>query len=68
MKYKTELAFGFDDIDSKKLCCFKYNKGDYTITRTEVVEIEDIAKPILLYMESIDKKILELNGITIISK
>lgn len=65
MKYKTEFAFGFDAVGSKKLCCFKYNKGDYSITRKEIVEIEDIVKPILLYMNHVNKNILELNGITI---
>ncbi|VIF90935.1 Uncharacterised protein [Clostridioides difficile] len=61
---KTELDLGFSD-DIKQLIYVEYDSSDYSLLRTVNTDIEDIVKPIVSYMKSLNKNSLNLNGITI---
>ncbi|HBF8685613.1 TPA: hypothetical protein KO123_002320 [Clostridioides difficile] len=61
---KTELSLGFN-YDRNKLNYVEYDSSDYSILRTVNTDIEDIVKPIISYMKSLNKNNLNLNGITI---
>ncbi|WP_227436841.1 hypothetical protein [Clostridioides sp. ES-S-0006-03] len=61
---KTELSLGFDS-DINQLIYVEYDSSDYSFIRTINADIEDIPKPIISYMKSLNKNRLDLNGITI---
>ncbi|HBG4628672.1 TPA: hypothetical protein KQE75_001893 [Clostridioides difficile] len=61
---KTELSLSFDS-DTNQLTYVEYDSSDYSLLRKVNADVEDLVKPIIHYIKSLNKNSLDLNGITI---